>query len=762
MSRKTKHKKQHIGKSKKQKKSKHADTKRRRNKSRQNQAEFRKVMSLIQEGISLGSSGLYEAAIKKFEQVEHLAPENKDALDMYLMALHDTGVHLKNSGNCERAIELYNKVLDIQPDHIHALNNYGVALKNLGFYELAIEQYIHVLKLAPENVTALMNYGIALKNLGFPEAAIEKYEQALEIEPNDSKVLQNYCTALNNLSISLGLFIKNLNSYEEALSTYGRVLLEAEYHNEAISKFKKALQMNPENNVVLNNYAVALCRLNQYEEATHMYEKALNINPNQVSSLVGYGSVLFDVLNQYGAAVEKYEQALKIAPDDLQALLNYGVTLAKAGYYKDVIEKYEKALIVTSSSQEKMNFLHLTLGSLYYLIKSEKLGDKHFNLAIENSEDQDAARIQVAQQIFAEEPYSEKGVAILQEITETSPYYQEAFKSLTLNLTPKAFFEMFKTRSTDDETLRDTELLNRAMYHKIANEIVILKETVHLLISGYNIKDSGLSDILDRINALLDGIRQRRDREKAQVKEIPADDYDAVITTISETAHDISDFANNELATLEEKIRMMLVKSSENDRLTKKLKKMLEQIKFSQNALHDLKSVNEGIRIRNSSFEVKDLFENWEDMSKISHATLSVDIRNGESTFYGDKEKIRSFVKELVENSLRHNPDKEDLLISIISQDGSNVPYVPKGVLARQSTFLIITVSDNGKGIPPEKKEWVFLPLKTSSEEGSGLGLFIIKRTLKEMHGHILETGTQGAKFEIYIPYLQGGETWNA
>ena len=74
----------------------------------------------------------------------------------------------------------------------------------------------------------------------------------------------------------------------------------------------------------------------------------------------------------------------------------------------------------------------------------------------------------------------------------------------------------------------------------------------------------------------------------------------------------------------------------------------------------------------------------------------------------------------------------------------------------------MIIVNDNGKGIAPEKKEWIFLPLKTSSEEGSGLGLFIIKRTLKEMHGHIVETGTQGAAFEIYIPYIQGGETWNA
>jgi signal transduction histidine kinase len=42
---------------------------------------------------------------------------------------------------------------------------------------------------------------------------------------------------------------------------------------------------------------------------------------------------------------------------------------------------------------------------------------------------------------------------------------------------------------------------------------------------------------------------------------------------------------------------------------------------------------------------------------------------------------------------------------------------------------------------------------RVASREGCGLGLFIIKRTLKEMNGHIIETGEQGVRFEIDIPY---------
>lgn len=66
---------------------------------------------------------------------------------------------------------------------------------------------------------------------------------------------------------------------------------------------------------------------------------------------------------------------------------------------------------------------------------------------------------------------------------------------------------------------------------------------------------------------------------------------------------------------------------------------------------------------------------------------------------------------------------------------------------------------DNGKGIPPDKKDWIFLPLKTTSDIGSGLGLFMIKRTLEKMNGYIaVDPNAEGATFEIVIPYFQGGE----
>ena len=74
-----------------------------------------------------------------------------------------------------------------------------------------------------------------------------------------------------------------------------------------------------------------------------------------------------------------------------------------------------------------------------------------------------------------------------------------------------------------------------------------------------------------------------------------------------------------------------------------------------------------------------------------------------------------------------------------------------------EQKYLFLEFADDGKGVPDYQKDWIFQPLKTTSEEGkgSGLGLFIIRKTLTQMKGYIRETGQDGARFEIYIPYLE-------
>jgi len=219
---------------------------------------------------------------------------------------------------------------------------------------------------------------------------------------------------------------------------------------------------------------------------------------------------------------------------------------------------------------------------------------------------------------------------------------------------------------------------------------------------------------------------------------------------------------NNILATIESKTRRTLRKLPPDSPLQERFEKFLAQLELTQTALNDLKSINEGIVIRRHRFPVRKLFEKWEPANwssrpRIQKARVTLKLENPDTEFDGDEEKIKSIINELVENSLKHNLDHPDLAIWMVAQDLLNPSDIGMPTLPGDRKYLYIQISDNGKGVPPDKKEWIFQPLNTTSpeEKGSGLGLFIARKTLQKMGGYIREAGEvgQGARFQLYIPF---------
>lgn len=64
--------------------------------------------------------------------------------------------------------------------------------------------------------------------------------------------------------------------------------------------------------------------------------------------------------------------------------------------------------------------------------------------------------------------------------------------------------------------------------------------------------------------------------------------------------------------------------------------------------------------------------------------------------------------------------------------------------LERQDGRIRVAVSDNGPGIPPDKRERIFQPYYTEKGGGTGLGLAIVRQTIEQHHGTIVVTDTPG------------------
>lgn len=91
--------------------------------------------------------------------------------------------------------------------------------------------------------------------------------------------------------------------------------------------------------------------------------------------------------------------------------------------------------------------------------------------------------------------------------------------------------------------------------------------------------------------------------------------------------------------------------------------------------------------------------------------------------------------------------------------EGGNLRITSHSVSERNESpdSVMISVSDTGSGIPPENIDKIFDPFFTTKPGGSGLGLSIVQRLIKEYNGEIkLESQVgRGTTFKALLPIIQ-------
>lgn len=107
-----------------------------------------------------------------------------------------------------------------------------------------------------------------------------------------------------------------------------------------------------------------------------------------------------------------------------------------------------------------------------------------------------------------------------------------------------------------------------------------------------------------------------------------------------------------------------------------------------------------------------------------------------------DRKKLRYILVNLLSNSVKYSP--VDSEVKVICQNTDNL--------------VVITVADQGIGIPEEEQKYLynkfFRAKNTGNIQGTGLGLTIVKRYVELMHGkiHFSSAAGVGTTFTIELP----------
>jgi signal transduction histidine kinase len=135
-----------------------------------------------------------------------------------------------------------------------------------------------------------------------------------------------------------------------------------------------------------------------------------------------------------------------------------------------------------------------------------------------------------------------------------------------------------------------------------------------------------------------------------------------------------------------------------------------------------------------------------EDRAARQAQTLQLHLPPENAPFDGDRDLLLRTFENLIDNGLKYSPAGSTITVQLAHDTGD----------------YVVTVQDNGEGIPPEYlPDRIFEPLVRAKQTGSGSGLGLsIVRKIVEMHGGSINAHSKlgtGTTMTVRFPQPQRG-----
>ncbi|MDF1810457.1 MAG: HAMP domain-containing sensor histidine kinase [Phycisphaerales bacterium] len=139
--------------------------------------------------------------------------------------------------------------------------------------------------------------------------------------------------------------------------------------------------------------------------------------------------------------------------------------------------------------------------------------------------------------------------------------------------------------------------------------------------------------------------------------------------------------------------------------------------------------------------------QNHRDAARARGITLNTQLLESDLHAIGDAHHLEHAITAILSNAIDFSPDDETIQIHVDQEDG----------------YWTLEITDRGLGIKPELHESIFRPYFTTRKSGTGIGLAMVKRIMKQHHGEIIvkspidPDSSTGTTIVLKIP-IQAGE----
>jgi HD-like signal output (HDOD) protein/signal transduction histidine kinase len=338
--------------------------------------------------------------------------------------------------------------------------------------------------------------------------------------------------------------------------------------------------------------------------------------------------------------------------------------------------------------------------------------------------------------------------------TDTSFSEEKTGNNIVLNTRNNTVSLFIKEKNTQLETL--FQIMNEDVL--LAIPVRITNDQQGLLLLGVNPNNSSITDEEETLQLLSSHVGNRIYQEILKEEYAKAFAKER-ITAVEEIAQSIAHEISNPLGVIKNYIGLLAGKHQQDQEMSKDLSIInneIERIAHISRQLNDLSlppkpAHNTYTDINQVILEIVDLFQN----SLPTQVNISIDYipPTDIPLVWMKTNPLKQILGNLITNSIDALEDKGKIEI--------DCHLVPETSPATPGE-IVITVSDDGPGIPPSIVNTIFRAGKTTKANGhTGLGLAIANKLTKDLSGRIYHsTGQQGhTQFTLHLPILDQPDT---
>ena len=231
----------------------------------------------------------------------------------------------------------------------------GETFEKMKLFPSALEAYSKGLEKTSKGNLFYQKMGDLSLECNDIEASMECYKKAYELNPSDREVLiklaticQTYFPDKINETIDYYTTLLEFGiDMDKIYYELGHLYLNKSDKINAVSAFKLAQELNPENPYYNNSLAYAYIKAELYDDAIEYYQRAIKLNPDaEWTSIVCHalGAIYAEIKNNFDAAKATFNAGMVLDPNNIDIQLSLGDLYMTQGDLDKAIKTYCDAI----------------------------------------------------------------------------------------------------------------------------------------------------------------------------------------------------------------------------------------------------------------------------------------------------------------------------------------------------------------------------------------------------------------------------------